>query len=591
MKLHHIDGKHLYHFFFYGRKRVQENYESLNKINVFPVPDGDTGTNLALTMHATVEQTPSSDSVSVVGEQLADAALSGSRGNSGIIFAQFVQGLSAAIRGKHRINPREFIHAARSGVESAYQALSKPVEGTILTVMKAWANSLHSLHEKGVDFVDNLHQSLETARKALAETPKQLKQLRDAGVVDAGAQGFVHFLEGMLHFIREGKTVETTALSPLQIAEDHHEILDQKITHRYCTELFIRGAGMNPGEIRKILESFGDSVIVGGSSEKMHLHLHTNTPAEVVDRLRSFATLTRQKIDDMLRQYEDLHRRKGRIALVTDSACDLPETVLDDYQIHVIPLNLSFGENVYLDKLSIHPKRFYELLDEESVFPSTAQPSVKQIEILYRSLAASYDSIISVHLADALSGTYNAACQAAAKVTEAKISVIDSRTLSTSLGLIVLNTAREIMNGTPHDEIVRQIETWIQKAKILVSVQTLKYMVRGGRVSPLKGKIASWLNLKPIVSLDAEGRSILTGKAFSTRSNLHKIIKMIAELNAQQKVRAYALGHANASDEAAAFADQIQKILGFMPSFIIEIAPVIGVHAGVGALSVSVLTE
>ncbi|HDQ43996.1 MAG TPA: DAK2 domain-containing protein [bacterium] len=177
MRLQHIDGKHLYHFFLYGRRKVQENFENLNRINVFPVPDGDTGTNLSLTMHAIVEQPPASDSASEVSMHLADAALSGSHGNSGIIFAQFVQGLSDSIQGKHRIDPKEFVCAVRSGVESAYRALSRPVEGTILTVMKAWAGSLHTLHDKGVDFLDNLYQSLETARTALSETPKQLKQL------------------------------------------------------------------------------------------------------------------------------------------------------------------------------------------------------------------------------------------------------------------------------------------------------------------------------------------------------------------------------------------------------------------------------
>ncbi|HDQ43995.1 MAG TPA: DegV family protein, partial [bacterium] len=340
-------------------------------------------------------------------------------------------------------------------------------------------------------------------------------------MVDAGAQGFIHFLEGMLHFIQGDGPADTAVPSPV-IEDSPREIPDQEVTNRYCTELFLKGRDMDPVKIRQMLEPLGDSVLVGGNTEKIHVHLHTQDPAEAAERLRPFGTITRQKIDDMKRQYEARYQRRARIALVTDSSCDLPEEILDEYQIHLIPLNLAFGENVYLDKLSIRSRRFYELLDEEPVFPTTSQPSVKQIEILYRDLAASYDSIISVHLSDALSGTCNTARQAAARVSEAKISVIDSKTLSTSLGLIVLNAAREIMNGSPHDEVVRKIGTWTQKVKILVSVRTLKYMVRGGRVSPLKGKIAGWLNLKPIVSLDAEGRSALTGKAFSTRSNLQK---------------------------------------------------------------------
>lgn len=587
-----IDGKRLYYLFFYGRRKVQENQKHLNDINVFPVPDGDTGTNLAQTMHSIVEGSRAEPSVSAVSSNLADAALTGSRGNSGIIFAQFVQGLNEAIKGKDRLHPKEFIHAAVKGVDHAYKALSKPVEGTILSVMRAWANSLHHLHEKGTDFVENLHHSLEVAQKALRDTPKQLKTLKAAGVVDAGAQGFVHFLEGMLHFVRHGRKSDSLIHADA-FSDDgpHLESVQEEITFRYCTEVFIHGQNLDPALIRKQVEEEGDSLIVAGSTEKVRVHLHTDHPSRIVQKLRPFGKLAQQKIDDMQRQYEDHYRRKARIALVTDSTCDLPKAIMDEYQIHLVPLNLNFGENTYIDKLSIEPDRFYEMLDEEEDFPTTSQPTVRQFELLYQSLARNYDSIISIHLAEVLSGTLNAARQAAEKVQDTRISVIDSKALTTSIGLIVLRTAREIQNGRPHDEIVRLVESWTSKVKVLVSVATMKYFVKGGRVSPMKGALAKILNLKPIISQDQDGRSIIAGKTFGHKANIKKILNMIQKLNGENKIQAFAVGHAHVPEKAAQFADQIGGLLSLESSFTVDIGPVIGAHAGYGTMCVSVISK
>jgi DegV family protein with EDD domain len=592
VKWKEIDGMRLYYLFFYGRRKVQENQKHLNDINVFPVPDGDTGTNLVQTMHSIVEGSRAESSVSVVGSNLADAALSGSRGNSGIIFAQFVQGLSEAIKGKDRLHPREFVHAVTQGVDHAYKALSKPVEGTILTVMRAWANSLHHLQEKGTDFTENLHHSLAVAQQALKETPKQLKSLRAAGVVDAGAQGFVHFLEGMLHFVRHGRKFDSLIHTDA-FADDgpHLESIPEEITFRYCTEVFIQGRGLDSALIREKVEEDGDSLIVAGSTEKVRVHVHTDHPSRVVQKLRSFGKLAQQKIDDMQRQFEDHHRRKARIALVTDSTCDLPGEIMDEYQIHFVPLNLMFGENTFVDKLSIEPDQFYEMLDEEPDFPKTSQPTVRQFELLYESLARTHDSIISIHLAEALSGTFNAAKQAAKKIKGTKISVIDSKVLTTSLGLILLRAAREIQNGRPHDEIVQLVESWTAKVKMLVSVATMKYFVKGGRVSPLKGAFAKTLNLKPIISQDADGRSIIAGKAIGSRANIRKILKMIRSINTKNKILDFAIGHAHVPEKASQFADQIRSLLQLEPSFTVDIGPALGAHAGYGTLCVSVITE
>ncbi|MGC9374129.1 MAG: DegV family protein [Bacteroidales bacterium] len=168
----------------------------------------------------------------------------------------------------------------------------------------------------------------------------------------------------------------------------------------------------------------------------------------------------------------------------------------------------------------MHPENFYDLVDQNKVFAKTAQPNEKAFENLYAYLASHYDSIIAVHLTSKFSGTYQSSVKAAEKISKEfakKITVVDSRNLSGSLGLIALRIAQEIEKGTSHDKIVEQLESWIRKSKILVSVKNLKYMVRGGRVSPMNGQIASLMNVKPIVSMNPDGTSTLFDKAFSQK--------------------------------------------------------------------------
>lgn len=593
MKTIRLDGEKLYWAFYYGKKEVIKRRKHLNKINVFPVADGDTGTNLAMTMQSIIDGTTMTPVVSDVSRGMAEAALMGSRGNSGIIFAQFLWGLSEAVRDKKILNRKEFAHAMKNGVEHAYRAMKKPVEGTILTVMKAWSNALSHLHEHTGDFVELLSHSLETARTSLRETPKKLKVLEKAGVVDAGAQGFVHFLEGMVYFLRHGRKHDLEA-DVIPVLEDDHDVVftaDKEIDYRYCTEAILRGKRCVPEEVREAASPYGDSLIVAGAASRVKVHIHTNQPADLFSALRHFGDISHPKVDDMLRQRDVQFHRKASIALVTDSACDLPQEIFDRYQIHVVPLNIAFGESQYLDKITLTPDQFYSMLDDEPEFPRTSQPVVRTFEHVYSRLMAHYDSVVSIHLSRALSGTWNAAYVASQNIDKRNISVIDSKNLSTALGLIVLRVAQDIQGGKSMEEVARTAESLCTKARVLVSVKTLKYMVRGGRVSPLKGILAKALNLKPIVSLNEAGETTLYGKAFSTRSNIKKILKMVEAHHRTSPIQTYAIGHAHAQDGGQDLAERLHDILGFERAFTMNVSPAIGAHAGIGCVSVAYLSD
>jgi hypothetical protein len=211
---------------------------------------------------------------------------------------------------------------------------------------------------------------------------------------------------------------------------------------------------------------------------------------------------------------------------------------------------------------------------------------------MYVRLAGGYGSIIAVHLAQKLSGTYANSLKAAERVsreTGTRITVIDSRTLSGALGHIVLRLARSIEAGRSHEEIVAETERILPDAKLLVAVRTLKSMVRSGRVSRMTGVLANLLNLKPIVTISPDGGTRIFDKAFSQRGSLRKILRHAREYAANRRVSEYGLLHVHNPEGALAYAGEVEKIFGMKPAFILDISPVIGLHAGVGAVAVSFL--
>jgi len=596
-----LTGKGYYYAFLAGAKKILENQKELNRINVFPVPDADTGSNLASTVRAIIERVRPHRSFKVTSAAIASAALEGARGNSGVIFAQFLYGIGAESRGSHEISLAGFGQSVRGAVRYMYEAIAEPKEGTMITVIRRWAESVASPKEESEGFLKVLTRAQARAVEALQETRFKLEAMRRANVVDAGSKGMVLFLEGMLDFLAKPshKKILSRAKDTIEI-EHAAEVPAGGVRFRYCTEALIKprpgreSAGLDADALKREIAGFGDSLVVAGSKDALRFHIHTDTPAELFDRIRDAGDIAFQKADDMLRQFEAAHSRRSPIALVTDSACDLPAAVLDRHQVHVVPMQLAFGGSPYLDKVTVTPDQFYKMLDGEKEFPKTAQPAPQAFESLYASLAGPYDSIIAVHLAQKLSGTYSNSLAAARRVSEKTgktITVIDSRTISGALGLVLLRIAGLVEAGKSHAEVVAEAERILPKAKVLVGVRTLKYMVRGGRVSPMAGAAAKLLNLKPVVSLAETGESKIFDKAFSQRGLLRKILRRLRAEAAAGRIGDYCILHAHNPKDALAYAAEVEAVLERRPLFIMDISPAIGLNAGVGAVAVSYLLE
>lgn len=592
MKIGYLDGNRLYYAFLVGGDAVIKDQNYLNKINVFPIPDSDTGTNLASTMRSIAEGAKQDRSAGSTLRSIADAALSGARGNSGLIFAQFLYGLSEEAKNLKRIYPQHFAESVRIAVQKTYKAILSPVEGTMLTVMNDWADAVYSQRTTTKDFVELFVESLQTAQKSLAETPRKLAVLAKAGVVDAGAKGFVDFLEGITQFIKKGTLKHLSKPEKIPEESDVHVHTDKEsISHRYCSEALLAGDSMSLNKIKEDLRSFGDSAIVAGFEKKARIHIHTDNPADLFYKLKDYGSILQIKADDMLRQYEASRERKAKIALVTDSAGDLPQQFIDEHQIHVIPFYISFGESLFLDRITITPDQFYTLLQTRKEHPKSSQPSRKFVQDLFAFLTSHYESLIVLNISNKLSGAYRLSREVSDALGGHPISVIDSRQLSVSQGLIVYRAALAIQEGKSHSQIIDLTDDWIQKTRILVDIQTLEYMVRGGRVSPLKGMLAKVLNLKPIISLDSEGKAVGYGKSFSRGQNMKKIVGMVKNMQKEGDIWNYAIVHAQNRDRADRYAELLSEGIGRAPLYIMDISPVVGVHNGIGAVGIGLMYE
>ncbi|MCX6248568.1 MAG: DegV family EDD domain-containing protein [Bacteroidetes bacterium] len=593
-KIRELDGKQLYYSFLSGAQRIFENQKLLNRINVFPVNDSDTGTNLASTMRSIMDAIIPTDNLKETAVAMADAALTGARGNSGIIFAQFLYGFGNELDAKQTMDIKSFAESMRNAVNYAYEAIANPVEGTILTVIKDWAEYLYSLKDIIDDFIKLLLEAYERAQQSLEETTAKLTVLARSHVVDAGAKGFVVFLEGILDFFTKGGEKHFAIPEQLTETEGDDIVTHEEITFRYCTEALISADKLDKTKIRNTIKVCGDSLVVAGSPQKMRIHIHTDFPAELFSYLRRFGNITYQKVDDMVMQHEILTNRKSGIAILTDSSCDLPKDILDRLQVHMVPLSLHFGETMYLDRYTIQPEQFYSLLAKSEQNPTSAQPSIRDFQNKYEYLCTHYSSVIAINLSKGLSGTFNSSSQAAKEVSERtgkKIDVIDSGTLTGGLGLLILRLAEELEKGTTHEEVMAQVRKWVSKSQIRVTLTTLKYIIRSGRVSAFKSFVARLLDLKPVITLDEDGRAVLSSKSFTEKASMKKVIRDIKKIAGRNKIWGYAITHASNPQTACWYATQMEKITGQKPVFIAPASPALGANTGPGVTCVSFMLE
>jgi DAK2 domain fusion protein YloV len=328
-KISTIAGQELRDMFSAATSWLEKSSADIDALNVFPVPDGDTGTNMMLTMRSTIEEAYRAPDHSAAGvaHAMAKGALMGARGNSGVILSQIWRGLAQGLEEKDSFNAVEFADALQKSAQTAYRGVSNPVEGTMLTVIKDAAIAARVQVDEGNDDIIMVLEAVVNAiGESVANTPRLLKVLKDAGVVDAGGQGIYTLFEGALRYLK-GETEQMRLRKPQIIVSElpYTTPLPQvsgvdEVPYGYCTEFLLKGENLEPEEIRKRLEKKGESLIVVGDDSAVRIHIHTLTPGNIISIGSKLGTLHQVSIRNMDEQHQDFLEMQKEKMPTTDTA-------------------------------------------------------------------------------------------------------------------------------------------------------------------------------------------------------------------------------------------------------------------------------
>jgi len=590
---HSLDGPTFARALSSGIHRVLAEQELLNAINVFPVADSDTGTNMSLSLGSALGVLSSADDVPLgtLLTRVADVLLDGARGNSGAIVAQFFQGMSDAAGDLSRFTADTLARAVKLGNEYAHDAMSRPREGTILSVIAAFDRFLS---ERTSD-QDELPALLAGARKAvdqaLANTPNQLDVLRKAGVVDAGAKGFAELVAGVAEFVSDGTFVP---LPDNSIAHDIEPAVtfaeeDNESRYRYCTECLVKGEDINRRKLREALSAIGDSVVLAGTKRKAKIHVHVDDPDTVFEIAARYGEVSGQKADDMHRQQHSTHDGLRPFAVIVDSAADIPDEDMERLDIHMVPCRIQFGDRAYLDKLSITIGEFYEELGQNPNHPTTSQPAPGDFRRQFQFLATHFDDVVSVNLTSVASGTYEAARLAATRINApGRVHVIDSKNASLGQGQLAVLAAECAEAGIDAATTVAAIEAQVSVTRSYAMLSDMRYAVRGGRLPAWVRSVAEALRLTPIIYTRRDGKVSLAGFLLGRHNRIARFARFVARRAPRGKVE---IGTAHAICEADAL--QLEQEFRRRPPdsgrlTVCGLGPALGGHGGPGTLLAAV---
>jgi len=585
----YLDGPRLRRSLLAATQWVAAGRDELNRINVFPVPDGDTGTNFFFTMRAIAEALNRVGDAPLpeVSRSAAQAAVMGSRGNSGMMLSHFLVGFDEGIGARFRIRARELAVAIRQGFARLESALENPVEGTILTVCRATANGAETAADGGADVGGVIRGALAHAERALEQTPDLLAELKRAGVVDAGGKGFVRMIEGIVRLM-DGKMTEEaqeeaqqyTGAAPAALVETAEDR-----DYRFCAEVLVRGDDLpsSTDARERLHELAGGSLLVLRTADLLRVHVHLNDPEPLFQLADRWGEVVTRKAEDMREQHRMLAQTTRPVAIITDSACDLPDDVLDRHGIGLVPLQVMIGDQVYQDRVQIRADAVYRHLRAGDA-PTTSQPTVATFTEGFEHGRAGADAVVAVILSAGLSGTYANAESARRVYQGGGIHLVDSRSASLGQGLLALRAAELAEAGWPPEEIVVEVERLRGQSGSFFTVATLDNLVRSGRVSRVKGWLGNLLDMKPIFALDDTGRVTPVDRVRGSSAVLPRVLELLDDAIPAERLRLrMGVVHADAEDLAHEIRDALHKRFRPMEIVTSPITAVIGVHAGPGA--------
>ena len=587
----YFDGSRLRRSLLAAADWVAAGRDELNRLNVFPVPDGDTGTNMCLTLRAVAQALRALDGAEPlplprVTETMAQASVRGARGNSGMMLSQFLLGFQEGLGARLRASAADLARAIGCGFDRLHASLDEPVEGTILTVAREAADEA-GLARAEPDLRVFMVRLVRRAEAALARTPDLLAALKTAGVVDAGAKGFVRLLEGVKRLIEDGHVAEGAVdrLAPSPNAAAQAEVAADR-DYRFCTEVMVRGTALPPAaEVRRALRAFGGSIVVLQTGDLLKAHVHTDAPEAVFQIGAGWGTVEYTKADDMRAQHQALRGRRP-IAFVSDTACDLPDELVVQYDIGLVPTQLIVDERAYRDRLDLTSAEFFQRL-RAGLDATTSQPTPQAFTDGYADAARAADHVIAVVVSRALSGTCANAEAAARRFNGGRVTVVNSRSASLGEGMLVLRGIELAAAGWAPETIARELERVRGQSGGFFTVDNFDRLVRSGRVGRGRAWLGTKLNLKPVMAVTRDGLIEPAARVRGAAAARRRILALVGRAlgGGPREVR---LGVVHG--DIPEFAEQLRAelVARYRPKqcLVAPITPVIAAHAGVGAWGV-----
>ena len=587
----YVDGPRLARAVFAAADWVAAGREEINRINVFPVPDGDTGTNFSLTLRAVADalRALGDAPLSETAGTMARAAVLGARGNSGMILAHFLLGFTDALGNRAVARAPDIARAIRQGADRLYESLDDPREGTILTVARDAAIAAEPVAERTSDIGEFMQRLLQEGEAALARTPELMAVLKEAGVVDAGGKGFVRMLEGVVRYIHGDPILAGIQLDELEREQPIPAAAVDVSAERdfqFCTEVLVRGPSLPPAnEVRSAMHAFGGSTVVAVTGDILKIHVHTDTPEAVFSYAERWGRVDTTKAEDMRVQHRRLsHTRRRLVAIITDSSADLPDSVLDRHGIALVPLQVMFGNTTFRDRVELTPGQFYQRLRQATELPTTSQPAPGAFIQAFRDARQEADQVVAVLLGSNLSGTFGAA-QAAVRAGGVQgVHLVDTRLASLGVGLLALRGAELAALGWAGERIAAELTRLRSQCGMLLTVDRYDNLLRSGRISRGKAWLAGMLDVKPILSFDTQGQ-VVPVERVRGRDNLEARVLTLLEERLTPRPGAVRFGVAHADAPAAAQRISAALIEKYQPQdcFVSLATGVLGTHVGPGA--------
>ena len=589
----YVDGPRLARSLNAASDWVAAGREEINRINVFPVPDGDTGTNFSLTLRSVADalQALGDASLQDTARTAARAAVLGARGNSGMMLAHFLLGFADGLAQLDKATPSDVARAIRRGADQLQTSLDDPREGTILTVARESAAAAERAARTTEDISDFMRALLAQAEVALARTPELMAVLKEAGVVDAGGKGFVRMVEGVVRYI-EGDPILPADLTVLDADELMPAALAEVASdrdYRYCTEVLVRGEVLPAAnDVRAAMHRFGGSIVAISAGDVLKIHVHTDTPEAVFTYAARWGTVETTKADDMRAQHARLsHDERRAVAVLADSSADLNDTLLDRHRISLVPLQVIWGDQTLRDRVDIKPDEFYRRLAASPELPTTSQPTPGEFVRAFRDARQEAHEVVAVLLSSALSGTFQSAAAARKASQVDGVHLVDSGSASLGVGMLALRAAELAEAGWKGEAIAAELERVRSQSGMLLTVDRYDNLIRSGRVSRGKAWLGGMLDVKPILSLDDRGRVVPVDRVRGQERLVPRVLSLLEKRLVPRPTRVrFGVAHANAPEQAERMRTAL--LAAWQPrDVLVSVATaVLGTHVGEGAWGV-----